>query len=230
MKFINEWKSFLNEENFLSDYPIEIDEDGNVNLYHVSSTKNIEEFDPDIAAASAQNYTTRDYVTWDRPRVFFFTKKGQEDTGIGKIPGETFYQIKVPISKLYPVMEDPAQLSSRIETQNYMIENVPGFEEIYERSEKCDPSNEYNQWHICSKVENSAGLAWYEKRFAGKKLLIDNPKFHSEKPNVYELVARLAEERFGTIGFVYPQESGDRSTLIAAIWRPIKATKLKDFY
>ena len=230
MKFINEWKSFLNEENFLSDYPLEIDEDGNVNLYHVSSTKNIEEFDPDIAAASAQNYTTRDYVTWNRPRVFFFTKKGQQDTGIGRIPGETFYQIKVPINKLYPVMEDPAKLSSRLETQNYMIDNVPGFEEIYERSEKCDPSNEYNQWHICSKVENSDGLAWYEKRFSGKKLLIDNPKYHSEKPNVYELVAKLAEERYGTIGFIYPQESGDRNTLIAAIWRPIKAIKLKDFY
>ena len=80
MKFINEWKTFLKEEDFLKGYPVEFDKDRNVVLYHISSTQDVEEFDPDIAAASAQNYTTRDYVTWNRPRVFFFTKKGQEDT------------------------------------------------------------------------------------------------------------------------------------------------------
>ena len=82
MKFVNEWKKFLKEENFLKGFPLEVDEESNIILYHVSSTKDIEEFNPDVAAASAQNYTTRDYVTWNRPRVFFFTKKGQEDTGI----------------------------------------------------------------------------------------------------------------------------------------------------
>tara|TARA_R100000951_G_scaffold89162_2_gene77316 strand:- start:480 stop:1172 length:693 start_codon:yes stop_codon:yes gene_type:complete len=230
VKFINEWKTFLKEEDFLKGYPVEFDKDRNVVLYHISSTQDIEEFDPDIAAASAQNYTTRDYVTWNRPRVFFFTKKGQEDTGLGRIPGETYYQIKVPISKLYPVMEDPANLSSKIETQRYMVDNIPGFKERYEKAEKCDPNKEYNQWHICSKVEDSNGLAWFEKRFAGKKFLIDDPKFHSDKPNVYELVATLAEERYGTIGFIYPQESGDKNTLIAAVWRPVKASKLKSFY
>ena len=91
MKFVNEWKKFLKEENFLKGFPLEIDEEGNVILYHVSSTKDIEEFNPNTAASSARNYTTREYVTWNRPRVFFFTKKGQEDTGIGRIPGETFY-------------------------------------------------------------------------------------------------------------------------------------------
>ena len=75
MKFINEWRQFLKEENFIKDFPLEIDEEGNVILYHVSSTANITEFRPAIAAANAQNYTTRDYVTWDRPRVFFFTKR-----------------------------------------------------------------------------------------------------------------------------------------------------------
>lgn len=230
MKYINEWKNFLKEQNFLKSFPLDVDEDGNVTLYHVSSTKGIEEFDPDIAAASARNYTTRDYVTWNRPRVFFFTKKGQEDTGVGRIPGESYYKVKVPVDKLYPVMEDPAQLSSKQKVQEYMIDNVPAFKERYDNLEKCDPNKEYNQWHICSKVEDSQGLAWYEERFMGKKLLIDNPRFHSDRPNVYELVARLSEQKFGTIGFVYPQDSGDRDTLIAAIWRPIKALKVDDFY
>ena len=230
MKYINEWRAFLKEENFISHLPMEVDEDGNVTLYHVSSTKGIKEFDPDIAAASAQNYTTRDYVTWNRPRVFFFTKKGQQDTGLGKIPGESFYKVKVPVDKIYPVMEDPAQLSSKQRIQEYMISNVPAFEKKYKKAEKCDPNKDYNQWHICSKVENSDGLAWYEERFMGKKLLIDNPRFHSDKPNVYELVAQLSEERFGTIGFVYPQDSNDKDSLIVAIWRPVKALEVDKFY
>ena len=232
MKFINEWKQFLKEENFIKDFPLEMDEDGNIILYHVSSTANITEFRPAIAAANAQNYTTRDYVTWDRPRVFFFTKKGQQDTGIGQIPGQSFYKVKVSPDKLYPVAQDPAQLSARQQVQEYMAEHIPEFNEKYEKAQKCDSANiEYNEWHICSKVEDSNGLAWYEKRFAGKRFLIDDPKFHSEKPNVYELVARLAEERYGAIGFIYPQESGDPDTMIAVIWRPIEASQLEDnFY
>ena len=230
MKFVNEWKKFLKEENFLKGFPLEIDEEGNVILYHVSSTKDIEEFNPNTAASSARNYTTREYVTWNRPRVFFFTKKGQEDTGIGRIPGETFYQVKVPLSKLYPVMKDPAQLSSKIQTQKYMMEKVPGFKDRYEKAEKCSSLNEYNQWHICSKTKDSDQLAWYEERFMGKRFLIDDPRLHSDKPNIYEMVADLSEERYGTIGFIYPQESGDENTLIAAIWRPVKASKLKNFY
>ena len=113
-----------------------------------------------------------------------------------------------------------------------MAENVPAFNEKYEKAQKCDSANnDYNEYHICSKVEDSNGLAWYEERFMGKKFLIDNPRFHSERPNVYELVARLAEERYGVIGFIYPQESGDRDTMIAVIWRPIETTPLEDnFY
>ena len=30
MKFINEWRQFLKEENFIKDLPLELDEDGNV--------------------------------------------------------------------------------------------------------------------------------------------------------------------------------------------------------
>ena len=231
MKFILEWKKFLSEVNFVKDYPLQKDEEGDIELYHVSATSGIEEFDPDIAAAGAKNYTTRDYITWNRPRVFFFTKLGQQDTGIGRIPGDSFYKVKVPAEKLYPIMEDPAQLSGRDSIQNYLVENVPKFEEKFKVAQKCDSvKNNYNQYHICSKIPNSDGLAWYEDRFAGKRLLIDDPKFHSERPNPYELVAILAEERYGVIGFIYPQSKGERDTMIAVIWRPIKAEKVDDFY
>ena len=67
MKFIKEWKSFLNEQNFLKGYPLDINEDGEVVLYHVSSHNNIQRFEPEVASKSAKNYTTRDYVTWNRP-------------------------------------------------------------------------------------------------------------------------------------------------------------------
>ena len=71
MKFILEWRKFLKEVNFVKGYPLQKDEEGDIELYHVSATSGIEEFDPDIAAGGAKNYTTRDYVTWKRPRVFF---------------------------------------------------------------------------------------------------------------------------------------------------------------
>jgi hypothetical protein len=44
------------------------------------------------------------------------------------------------------------------------------------------------------------------------------------------LVALLAEERYGVIGFIYPQSKGDRDTMIAVVWRPVKAKKVDDFY
>ena len=35
MKFVNEWKKFLKEENFLKGFPLEIDEEGNVMLFYI---------------------------------------------------------------------------------------------------------------------------------------------------------------------------------------------------
>ncbi|MHA2220404.1 MAG: hypothetical protein ACXACY_31420 [Candidatus Hodarchaeales archaeon] len=45
MKFIKEWSQFLAEENFISDYNfnLDYDDEGNVVLYHVSPTQDIEE-------------------------------------------------------------------------------------------------------------------------------------------------------------------------------------------
>ena len=54
-----------------------LDEEGNVILYHISATEGINEFDPSYAAANIKNYTQQEYRTWDRPRVFFFTRLGQ---------------------------------------------------------------------------------------------------------------------------------------------------------
>ena len=230
MKLIIEnFRKFLTEQNFISDIPLEQDEEGNIILYHVSRVDDIEELDPDIAARNLQNYTTAEYRTWDRPRVFFFTRLGQEDTGIGQIQGIP-YRVRVSPYTLYPIMEDPAGLSSKQEQQNWMEENIPEFTEKMQEAQKCSNSERYGQYHICSKTPDSDGLAFTEERFAGKRFLVDNPKFHHLRPNTYEMVAQLAEERYNSIGFIYPQ-SGEKDNQIVVLWRKVPAEKLdKDFY
>ena len=55
MKLIIEnFRRFLTEQNFISDFPLETDEEGNVILYHVSGAEDIEELDPDVAAKKSQ--------------------------------------------------------------------------------------------------------------------------------------------------------------------------------
>ena len=86
------------------------------------------------------------------------------------------------------------------------------------------------EFHICSKTPDSDGLAYTDERFSGKALLVDSPKFHHLKPNTYEMVAQLAEERYNSIGFIYPQ-SGEEENQIVALWRKVPAEKLEqDFY
>lgn len=224
------WSKFLTEQDFIGDLPLERDEEGNIILYHISRSEDITELDPEIAATNLKTYTQAEYRAWDRPRVFFFTSLGQEDTGIGRIEGIP-YRVKLRPEQLYPFpMADPAGLSSRQQIQKYLVDNSPKFDTLYVEAEKCSSQEEYNKWHVCSKTPNSDGLAWYEERLRGKFLLIDNPRFHHIKPNLFELVAESAEQRFGTIGFVYPQ-SGDKNKIIVSLWRKVPAEKLdKDFY
>ncbi len=100
MKLIIEnFRKFLSEQNFISEIPLEQDEEGNIILYHISRVDDIEELDPEIAARNLQNYTTAEYRTWDRPRVFFFTRLGQEDTGIRQIQGVP-YRVRLKPSQL----------------------------------------------------------------------------------------------------------------------------------
>ena len=230
MKLIIEnFRRFLTEQNFISDIPLEQDEEGNVILYHVSSVDDIEEPDPDIAARNLQNYTTAEYRTWDRPRVFFFTRLGQEDTGIGQIQGVP-YRVRLRPDQLYPIMDDPAGLSSKQMQQEWMTDNVPEFAAKIGEAQKCSFGEKYNQWHICSKTPDSDGLYYTDEKFAGKMFLINNPRFHHLKPNTYEMVAKLAEERYNSIGFIYPQ-SGEEENQIVALWRKVPAEKLeKEFY
>ena len=230
MKLIIEsFRKFLAEQNFISEIPLEQDEEGNVILYHVSRVDDIEELDPEIAARNLQNYTTAEYRTWDRPRVFFFTRLGQEDTGIGKIQGAP-YRVRLKPNQLYPIMDDPAGLSSKQMQQEWMTDNVPEFAAKIGEAQKCSFGEKYNQWHICSKTPDSDGLYYTDEKFAGKMFLIDNPKFHHLKPNTYEMVAKLAEERYNSIGFIYPQ-SGEEENQIVALWRKVPAEKLeKEFY
>lgn len=230
MKLIIEsFKKFLTEQNFISDIPLEQDEEGNIILYHVSGAEDIEELDPEIAAKNLKNYTQQEYRSWDRPRVFFFTRLGQEDTGIGQIQGVP-YRVRLRPEQLYPIMDDPAGLSSKQMRQEWMIENVPEFADRAKEAKKCSNSENYGQFHICSKTPDSDGLLYAERRHAGKFFLIDDPRFHHLKPNTYEIVAKLAEERYNVIGFIYPQ-SGEEENQIVTLWRKVPAEKLdKEFY
>ena len=101
---LEHWRKYLVEEENV------LDED-EVYLYHVSSVPDIEILDPKIAAKNPKLYTRREYKEWDRPRVFFFTTWGQEDTGLGRIGGGTVYRVKLKQGDLYPIYEDPLKLS-----------------------------------------------------------------------------------------------------------------------
>jgi hypothetical protein len=182
MKLIieNKFRKFLSEQNFISEIPLEQDEEGNVILYHVSRVDDIEELDPDVAARNLQNYTTAEYRTWDRPRVFFFTRLGQEDTGIGQIQGVP-YRVRLRPDQLYPIMDDPAGLSSKQEQQNWMTENIPEFAEKMQEAQKCSNSERYGQYHICSKTPDSDGLYFTDERFAGKNISCKQPQISSPK-------------------------------------------------
>ena len=228
MKLIIEnFRKFLIEQNFISDLSLETDEEGNVILYHVSGAEDIEELDPDVAARNLKNYTQQEYRSWDRPRVFFFTRLGQEDTGIGQIQGVP-YRVRVKPEQLYPIYDDPAQLSSKQMQQKWMLKNVPEFAERFESAKKC--SGDEGQYHVCTKTPESDGLAYTEERFAGSALLVDSPRLRHLKPNTYEMVAQLAEESYNSIGFIYPQ-SGEEGNQIVALWRKVPAEKLdKQFY
>jgi len=103
------WNSYLQEEE--SDEMI---------LYHISSSPDITELDPEIAAKNLKNYTKAEYRAWDRPRVFYFTQMSQEDAGVGKIQGEHAYEVKIKSSELYPIYEDPLKLSFPDSKKEYL--------------------------------------------------------------------------------------------------------------
>ena len=126
---LENWRHYIQED-------VDIDVGGKeVILYHVSSTPNIEILDPAIAAANVKNYTKQEYRTWDRPRVFYFTKWAQEDTGIGKIQGHP-YEVTIQEGDLYPVLEDPLKLSYRVNDYKKIREEETGMASYY-------PTNPY---------------------------------------------------------------------------------------
>jgi|14_taG_2_1085336.scaffolds.fasta_scaffold00343_6 hypothetical protein len=79
---------------------------GPVKLYHISDTEGIKKLDPNAAAKKPNTYSTAGYKAWDQPRVFFFTKKGQKDGGIGMIPGKYVYVVELDRSELYDINND----------------------------------------------------------------------------------------------------------------------------
>ena len=128
---LENWRQYVKE-----DLEIDVGErEEDVILYHVSSTPDIEILDPAIAAAKVKNYTKQEYRTWDRPRVFYFTNWGQEDSGIGKIQGHP-YAVKIKQGDLYPVLEDPLGLSRRVDEYKKIREQEEGIPPYY-------PTNPY---------------------------------------------------------------------------------------
>jgi len=79
---------------------------GPVKLYHISDTEGIKRFDPKVAAKGKKGYSKREYQSWEQPRVFFFTEKGQTDAGIGKIQGDYVYVVELDRSELYDLNHD----------------------------------------------------------------------------------------------------------------------------
>lgn len=106
MKLVLEnWRMFMKEHR----EPLEIDKEGYVTLYHVGKA-GLEELDPELAEKGRRHYSKAEFRTWDRPRVFFFTRPGQEDPAVGRIQG-TPYSAKIKFDKLYPINRDPLKLS-----------------------------------------------------------------------------------------------------------------------
>ena len=118
---LEDWQRFLKED---IDVGIGKDE---MYLYHVSSVPDIEVFDPALAGRRPKFYTKQEYRTWSRPRVFFFTKWGQEDLGIGRIGGRSVYRVKIKKNELYPIYEDPLKLSHPEMKEKYKEIDPHGF-------------------------------------------------------------------------------------------------------
>jgi len=135
-KLFENWNKYLTEEIMDDEqlakldnaYPLDLPDQ--VQLYHVSSTPDIEVLDPQIAAAGRKTYSQAEYRAWDRPRVFYFTRLGQEDTGIGRIQGSA-YTVTVNKHDLYPVMKDPLGLSRRVDEYKEIREKEFGTPRYY---------------------------------------------------------------------------------------------------
>ena len=126
---LEDWRKFLRE-----DAGVDLGED-EMYLYHISSVPDIEILDPDLAGRRPSHYTKQEYRSWSRPRVFFFTKWGQEDTAIGRIGGGNIYRVKLKKSELYPVYKDPLKLSYPEMKDKYKEIDPHGFGmfNVYER-------------------------------------------------------------------------------------------------
>mgnify|MGYP003630706141 FL=1 len=126
---IEDWRKFLGE-----DVDADLGED-EMYLYHISSVPDIEVLDPALAARRPNHYTKQEYRSWSRPRVFFFTTWGQEDSAIGRIGGGSIYRVKLKKSELYPIYEDPLKLSHPEMKDKYKEIDPHGFGmfNVYER-------------------------------------------------------------------------------------------------
>ena len=135
------WNNSLNEDMAekptFDHYADQVEIDGGIaTLYHVSNA-DFQELDPEVAFASKSVYSKAEFRSWNRSRVFFFTKLAQEDASMGRIQGDG-YIAKVPWKELYPIYKDPLKLSYPDMNDKYMAltgdtETSPGMLNVFER-------------------------------------------------------------------------------------------------
>ena len=171
------WRSFLNENLDTFDTyrkSLKVDDKGKIKLYHVSDTSDIAELDPEISAKNKNIFSRREYRTWDRPRIFFFTEMGQEDPGIGRIPGKTAYVSEIDFDKLYPIHEDPLKLSKEEKYEEFqeltgLDRYHPRFLNPYERAAVLAEERGYIGFlYKHSGTNNIIAVVW--KKIPAKKL------------------------------------------------------------
>ena len=142
MKLLLEnWNKYITEDMAekptFDHYSDQVEIDGGIaTLYHVSMA-DFDDLDPEIAFASKSVYSKAEFRSWNRPRIFFFTKLSQEDASMGRIQGDG-YIAKVPWKELYPIYKDPLKLSYPDMKDKYMAltgdtETSPGMLNVFER-------------------------------------------------------------------------------------------------
>jgi hypothetical protein len=179
------WKSYITENNdVLERYrnSLEFNEEGEIQLYHVSKNADLSDLDPSVAAGQRQGFSKQEFRTWDRSRVFFFTRLGQEDPGVGKMRG-VGYVASVDPGKLYPVHEDPLFLAAPDKVADFRkIKGIdypghPGELNIYERVATLADSMGYKGFIYTHAGDPNNAIAVLWEKVSVKKL--DKPFYNS---------------------------------------------------
>lgn len=172
-ELLENWNTFLTEDQ-------ETEDQEEVELFHVSSVSDIKVLDPAIAVKSPRTYSKQEYKTWDRPRVFYFTRWSQEDITIGRITGDP-YRVKIRRNELYDIYNDPANLKEHSE------EDIKEYKEIRRRKNP----RMHDRYPVYNLFEMWATLA--EKRYKAKGFIY--PQGENEENQIVALWVPVPAEK-----------------------------------